>query len=80
MPYTYEYTETLRQFGIVHIALKLIDTDNQLPEINVPVVLDESEYNEDNLNKITNEIINLHISENNKEIIDINTQTDLTLE
>ncbi len=58
MSYAYEYTEGLKQFGMVHIMLKLIDSDNILPEINIPVILNNSEYSEENISKIANTIIN----------------------
>lgn len=57
MSYAYEYTEGLKQFGMVHLILKLIDSDNILPEVIIPVILDDSENNEENLNKIANELI-----------------------
>ena len=57
MSYAYEYTEGLKQFGMVHLILKLTDSDNILPEVTIPVVLDESEYFEENISKIANTII-----------------------
>lgn len=57
MSYAYQYTEGLKQFGMVHLILKLTDSDNILPEVNIPVVLDDSENNEENLNRIASELI-----------------------
>jgi hypothetical protein len=57
MSYAYEYTEGLKQFGMVHLILKLTDSDNILPEVNIPVVLDDSEYHEENLARIANQLI-----------------------
>jgi hypothetical protein len=37
--------------------LNLFDSDGILPDVNVPVVLDQSEYYEENLNKIANQLI-----------------------
>jgi hypothetical protein len=61
MSYAYQYAEGLKQFGMVHLILKLTDSDNILPEVNVPVVLDDSENNEVNLARIANELINSYI-------------------
>ena len=58
MSYAYEYTEGLKQFGMVHLILKFNDSDNILPEITIPVVLDESEYSGDKIDIIANQIIN----------------------
>ena len=57
MSYAYEYTEGLKQFGMVHLILKFTDSDNILPEITIPVVLDNSEYSGDKINIIANQII-----------------------
>ena len=57
MPYTYEYTENCKQFGMIHLIIKLIDSDNILPEINFPVVLNENEYNDELLNNIGLQLI-----------------------
>ena len=57
MSYTHEYTEGLKQFGVIHLMLKLIDTDGLLPEVVIPVVLSNNEYTEENLNKIANQLI-----------------------
>jgi len=65
MSYAYQYAEGLKQFGMVHLILKLTDSDNILPEVNIPVVLDDSEYTEENLIKIANEII----ASNTKRIV-----------
>lgn len=57
MSYAYEYIEGLKQFDIIHLTLKLTDSDNILPEVILPVVLSDSEYNQDNLIRIANELI-----------------------
>ena len=57
MSYTYEYTEGLKQFGMVHLILRINNSDNNLPEINIPIILNEVEYKEEKLNQIANSII-----------------------
>lgn len=57
MPYTHEYTEGLKQFGVIHLMLKLIDTDGILPEVLLPIVLSDNEYTEENLITIANQLI-----------------------
>jgi len=32
MSYAYEYTEGLKQFGMVHLIIKFTDYDNVLPD------------------------------------------------
>jgi hypothetical protein len=58
MSYAYQYTEGLKQFGMVHLILKLTDSDNILPEVIIPIILDDSENNEENLSRIVNQLIN----------------------
>jgi len=57
MSYSFKYTEGLNQLGMIHLMLNLFDSDGILPDVNVPVVLDQSEYYEENLNKIANQLI-----------------------
>ena len=59
MAYMYEYTENIKQFGVVHIIMKLKDSDNILPELTVPVILNDDSFIVENLDKKFNEIINL---------------------
>lgn len=57
MPYTHEYTEGLKQFGVIHLMLKLTDSDGVLPEVLLPVVVSDNEYTEENLITIANQLI-----------------------
>jgi hypothetical protein len=57
MSYAYEYTKLLQQFGIIHLILKLTDSEGIKPESTIPVVLNESEYTDENLVLIANQII-----------------------
>ena len=57
MPYTHEYTEGLKQFGVIHLMLKLIDSDGILPEVLLPIVISDNEYTEENLITIANQLI-----------------------
>jgi len=57
MPYAHEYTEGLKQFGVIHLMLKLNDSDGILPEVVLPIVLSNNEYTEENLITIANQLI-----------------------
>jgi hypothetical protein len=37
MSYAYEYTEGLKQFGMIHLVMKFTDSDNILPEMNINI-------------------------------------------
>jgi hypothetical protein len=57
MAYSYQYTEGLKQFNMVHIMLTITDSDGILPEIIAPVILDESQYTEESIKQLVDNII-----------------------
>ena len=57
MAYSYQYTEGLKQFNMVHIMLNITDSDGILPEIIAPVILDESQYTEESIKQLVDNII-----------------------
>ena len=75
MPYDYEYTEGLKQFGMIHLVMKFTDSDNILPEMNVPMVLNEFEYSTENLAKIADQII----YSNTPKLIEVEVINETTL-
>ena len=57
MAYNYRYIENLKQFNVTHFTLKLTDSDNILPELSIPIILNDNECNQENLDKIANDLI-----------------------
>jgi len=68
MAYSYQYNEGLKQFNMVHIMLTIVDLEGILPEMIIPVILDESQYNEENIKQLV-----YSITSNNTPIITENS-------
>jgi hypothetical protein len=57
MPYNFEYTNELKQFGMTYYVLKLIDSDGILPDIYHPVIVDDNNLEDGTLQGIANKLI-----------------------
>lgn len=57
MSFSYEYINKFKQLGIVNYTLRLMDSQENSSDIFIPVILNESEDTEENLNKIASDMI-----------------------
>jgi hypothetical protein len=79
MSYAYEYTEGLKQFGMIHLVMKFTDSDNILPEMNIPMVLNDFEYSTENLAKIADQIIYSNTPKSTPLEVEAITETTLNV-
>ena len=57
MPYIYKFTKELEQFGLCSFKLNLTDSDSIFPELNIPVVFRDGEYNEEVMHELAMRLI-----------------------
>lgn len=60
MAYGYQYLNEFKQFGIINYTLRLIDDEGVMPNVDIPVIINESELNDNNLENIAFSLKNLH--------------------
>ena len=58
MAYQSNYINKSKQFNIINYTLALTDSQGLMPDIFLPVILEESEDTEENLNRIAQDMIN----------------------
>lgn len=57
MPYIYKFTKELEQFGLCSFRLNLTDSDSIFPELNIPVVFRDGEYNDEVMHDLAMRLI-----------------------
>ena len=60
MAYGHQYLNEFKQFGIINYTLRLIDDEGVMLNVDIPVIINESELNDNNLENIAFSLKNLH--------------------
>jgi hypothetical protein len=61
MAYTYQYLNRIEQLGVINYTLKLYDDENIFPDVFIPILLNQTEDNVENLDIIANQMIQISI-------------------
>jgi hypothetical protein len=60
MAYGHQYINEFRQFGVISYTLRLIDDEGVMPNVTIPVVIQESMLNDEHLTNVASSLRDLH--------------------
>lgn len=79
MAYGHEYINEFKQFGVISYTLRLIDDEGIMPNVTVPVVIEESNLNEEHMLNVASSLKNLHTKHYLDSIIPVVIEPEVTL-
>jgi hypothetical protein len=79
MAYGHQYINEFKQFGVISYTLRLIDDEGVMPNVTIPVVIQESMLNDEHLTNVASSLRNLHTRRYLESLIPVIEEPQVTL-